>query len=537
VTFVFAVLKSIDCADDGSSDELETIPNGDGVIRSHERFSAERGSATRFGFSINRLIQALSLLLCILFVHPTTADVIHLRNGKKLSVERAWEEGDRIRYERNGNIFGFSKELVERIESGPYRPEPRDAVTPSATERQQSVPVEVLDQTLNLGDATGVDDPEVIRDGQLDQNRLTVIGNEFRLQPANAERKLRYQKALRDVIQWQIKRNDLAAALSSMASYQRLDPDNLPANLTLGWLLIKRGQYHQAENVLLKSRVQNNHSAELHYLLGSVYYHQDRNALALRELQQSLDQRYRPEVESLLKKIQQENLAENEFKQAASLHFVVRYEGSETNQALGQGILASLERSFTELENQLNYSPRDSIAVVLYPDEVFQDVTKMPGWVGALNDGKIRFPIKGLTFVDDTVRGILKHELTHSFIRLKTAGNCPLWLNEGLAQYLSGDSSRSFLPLAKQAISQKRFPDLSHLEGPFIEMDADRAAWAYQESLLATEFLIKSYGLSDVQKLLENSGTTGNFVTGLKTALRREYAELQTEFEEYVQRQ
>jgi hypothetical protein len=259
--------------------------------------------------------------------------------------------------------------------------------------------------------------------------------------------------------------------------------------------------------------------------------------LAVRELQQSLDQRYRLEVESLLKKIQQENLAENDFKQANSLHFVVRYEGSEINRALGQGILAGLERSFTELESQLNYSPRDSIAVVLYPDEVFQDVTKTPGWVGALNDGKIRFPIKGLTFVDDAVRAILKHELTHSFIRLKTAGNCPLWLNEGLAQYLSGDSSRSFLPLARQAIAQKHFPALNQLEGPFIGMDSDRAAWAYQESLLATEFLMNSYGFSDVQRLLEHAGRSGSFLAGLRTALRREYAELQREFEEYVQRQ
>jgi len=532
------VLKSLDCADDGSSHESETTRTGDGVIRTHARSYADVDVAARFGFITNLLDRAVPLLLCVLLSHTARADVIHLRNGKKLSVERAWEDGGRIHYERNGNVFGFSKELVERIESGPYRPEPRYAVSPGAIQRQQSVPVEVLDEALSLGeDASGVIDPEVIRDGQFDQARLTGIENEFRLQPANAERKLRYQKALRDVIQWQIKRNDLGSALSSIDSYLRLDPDNLQANLTLSWLLIKRGQYPQAENVLLKSLVQNNQSAELHYLLGSVYYHQDRNTLAVRELQQSLDQRYRPEVESLLKKIQQENLAENDFKQANSLHFVVRYEGSESNRALGQGILASLERSFTELENQLDYSPRDSIAVVLYPDEVFQDVTKMPGWVGALNDGKIRFPIKGLSFVDDTVRGILKHELTHSFIRLKTVGNCPLWFNEGLAQYLSGDSSKYFLPLAKQAIVQKRFPALSQLEGPFIGMDTDRAAWAYQESLLATEFLMTKYGLADVQKLLENTGKSGTFSTGLRTALRREYAELQKEFEDYVMKQ
>src|SRR5262245_56003031 len=516
-----------------SSDAPETLVNGDLLIKNQPRFSSD--PPNRFlwlGLNLN-VKQLLPLLALLLLVGPTAADVIYLRNGKRLSVERAWEDGDRIRYERNGNMFGFSKELVERIESGPYRPSPADAETPRSAKRQQSVPIEVLDETLNLGKPKGVDDPEVIRDGQLDQNRLAVVAKEFQLEPANLERKLRYQRALRDVIQWQIKRNDLTSALSSLDSYLLIDPNNLAANLTQSWLLIQRGQYAQAENVLLKARVRNNHSAELHYLLGTAYYHQDRNVLAARELQQSLDQRYRPEVESLLRKIQQENLAENEFKQANSLHFVVRYEGSEANKALGEGILASLERSFTELENQLNYSPRDSIAVVLYSDEVFQDVTKTPGWVGALNDGKIRFPIKGLTFVDDTVRSILKHELTHSFIRLKAAGNCPLWFNEGLAQYLSGDSSKSFIPLAKQAIAEKRFPALSQLEGPFIGMDAARAAWAYQESLLATEFLMARYGLADVQKLLENTGKSGSFSAGLRTALRNEYADLQKEFEDY----
>ncbi|MCI0420089.1 MAG: tetratricopeptide repeat protein [Acidobacteria bacterium] len=516
----------------------KTSSAGTRVTATYQAFQSGRHAAVSvrwLGTAVRRCA-AVSLLLCLIFGPPAAADIIHFKNGKKLNVERAWEEGGRIHYERNGNVFGFSKELVARIESGAYLPDAREA-PPKATREGQSVPIEVLDEALDLDDSLDSEAPEVIRDGQLDQNRLRAIENDALLQPGDAQRKLRYQKALRDVIQWQIKRNDLASALSFIGPYLRLDPDNLQANLTLGWLHIKRGQYPQAENVLLKSRIRNDQSAELHYLLGMTYYHQDKNELASRELRQSLELRYRLEVDSLLKKIEQENQAENEFKQANSLHFVVRYEGSETNQALGQGILASLERSFTELENQLNYSPRDSIAVVLYPDEVFQDVTKMPGWVGALNDGKIRFPIKGLTFVDDTVRSILKHELTHSFIRLKTAGNCPLWLNEGLAQYLSGDSSRSFLPLAKQAIAQKSFPDLSQLEGPFIGMDAGRAAWAYQESLLATEFLMKAYGLSDVQKLLENIGKTGNFVTGLRTALRREYAELQREFEEYVQRQ
>ena len=114
-----------------------------------------------------------------------------------------------IHYERNGNVFGFSKELVERIERGNYSPGPQDDVNPIANQRQQSVPVEVLDEALKLTDPSGLDDSDVIRDGQLDQRRLTSIENEFRLNPASAERRLSYQKALQDVVHWQIKRNDL----------------------------------------------------------------------------------------------------------------------------------------------------------------------------------------------------------------------------------------------------------------------------------------------------------------------------------------
>jgi len=470
----------------------------------------------------------LGILLTLSFSCSAWADVIHLKNGKKLSVERVWEDGNKLRYEKDGNVFGFSKELVAKVEAGAYVPDPRDA---TAQIRDEPVLIEVLDETLDIGDKS---ESEVIRNGGIDQVRLRAIANDARLFASDPRHKRRYQKALSDAVQWHIKHNELASAQALMEPYLRLEPENLEANLTLGWLHIKQGQYQLAENIFLKARIKNDRSPDLHYLLGMAFYLQDKNELASRALRQSLELWYRPEVDQLLRKIKQENQAENDFRQANSLHFVVRYEGTATNHVLGQGILASLERAFSELSTELNYSPRESIAVVLYPNEVFQDVTRTPSWVGALNDGKIRFPIKGLSFVDEDARRILKHELTHSFIRLKTSGNCPVWLNEGLAQYLSGESSRQFVALAKQAITQKRFPALSNFEGPFLTMPVPQAAWAYQESLLAAEFLVKTYGLADVQTLLLQSGQGGSFAVGLKAALRRDYIQLQAEFEEYI---
>jgi tetratricopeptide (TPR) repeat protein len=467
----------------------------------------------------------------LLISAPLLSDVLYLRNGKRLYVERSWEDAGKVHYEKNGNVYTFSKELVVRVESGSHASDPREAVS-----MRKSVPVEILEEALDLTEGLGKDETGIIHDGQIDDSKLRRLESEAQADRQDPIKKNAYLNALQEAVQWNVKRGNFISARTYLEPYLRFDPEDLQANLTLAWVNLKQGQYQQAENTLLRAKIKNDGSPDLHYLLGISYYLQDKNELASRTLRHSLALRYRPEVEDLLEKIEQENRAENQYKQANSLHFIVRYEGSAAAHALGQGILASLEKSFMELQEQLNYSPRESVAVVLYPDQVFQDVTRTPNWVGALNDGKIRFPIKGLSYVDRQVDRILKHELTHSFLRLKTAGVCPVWLNEGMAQYFSGDSSQKFQPLAKQAISENRFPPLSELEGPFLGLGPAMATWAYQESLLAVEFLVKTYGLSDVQSLLTRMGQAGSFEAASKETLRRDYTELQQEFEDYVRR-
>ena len=38
--------------------------------------------------------------------------------------------------------------------------------------------------------------------------------------------------------------------------------------------------------------------------------------------------------------------------------------------------------------------------MVLYTQQAFADITRAPGWVGALNDGRIRVPVQGLSELD-----------------------------------------------------------------------------------------------------------------------------------------
>src|SRR5205807_10441065 len=132
--------------------------------------------------------------------------------------------------------------------------------------------------------------------------------------------------------------------------------------------------------------------------------------------------------------------------------FKLRYSGASAP-ALARDVLRTLERHYSEIESELNFTPPESIGVILYTQDAFSDITKAPAWAGALNDGRIRVPVLGLTSVDAELSRILKHELTHSFIAQKTRSACmglaascairaPTWIQEVLAQWMERQRRR-----------------------------------------------------------------------------------------------
>ena len=85
-------------------------------------------------------------------------------------------------------------------------------------------------------------------------------------------------------------------------------------------------------------------------------------------------------------------------------------------------ILAALESDYDDLARDLGTPPRDNIFVTLYTEQAFFDVTHAPAWAGAINDGKLRIPVSGLSSVTPELAHVLKHELAHSFIASCPAG-------------------------------------------------------------------------------------------------------------------
>jgi len=76
--------------------------------------------------------------------------------------------------------------------------------------------------------------------------------------------------------------------------------------------------------------------------------------------------------------------------------------------------------------------------------------------VGALNDGRIRVPVQGLTQLTPALSLVLKHELTHSFVRQKTRAAAPTWVQEGIAQWMEGKRSGVNAPLLLKFMMRSR---------------------------------------------------------------------------------
>src|SRR4029077_15292312 len=169
------------------------------------------------------------------------------------------------------------------------------------------------------------------------------------------------------------------------------------------------------------------------------------------------------EVQAALAKAQRDNQEEENYRENESSHFTLRYSGG-AGPDLAKEILRALEIHFAAIESELNFTPPDSIGVILYTQQAFADITRAPGWVGALNDGRIRVPVQGLTSLTPELSRVLKHELTHSFIQQKTHSRAPVWIQEGIAQWMEGQRSKDNASVLVQVYEQRHGAPLAAFE-------------------------------------------------------------------------
>jgi tetratricopeptide (TPR) repeat protein len=321
--------------------------------------------------------------------------------------------------------------------------------------------------------------------------------------PAQTTEQNAYARFLQNGME-QMKASDYQAARNSFEQARRYNDSAAAAHLGLGMAYFHLRDDQYAERELNRALEINPREATAYQFLGELYYRKDDldSAASYWEKAVELD----PSSSGLrarLERIRREHKTEKEFNRDVTSHFLVKYEGREKIEA-GRIVLRILEDAYGEIGRALTYYPDREIQVILYSDQQFQEVTDAPGWSGGIYDGKIRIPIGGINQKTSGLRRTLYHEYTHAVVRSITP-RVPTWLNEGLAQYFEGMEIDGRQKEILRRIAQAgKLPSLSNLEGSFIGLGSDQAAFAYLFSLSAVRYMIDSFGMYRVKGILED---------------------------------
>jgi tetratricopeptide (TPR) repeat protein len=377
----------------------------------------------------------------------------------------------------------------------------------------------------------------VVREGAIDVVKIAQFENDAR--GGSAAAMARAALAHLAAGNFELSRNSSDEAIEHYTAalpFAAKHSDLLLANLlSLAYVQLRRSEYSTALEYLDRARSVAPQSLAAAQLSGWAYYGLDRTDEAIAAWKTA--QRIQPtaELAALIEKAQQDKDTESEFRRGDTSHFILHYQGN-ASPALAADVLRTLEEQFRDIQAAMRFTPGEPIAVVLYTQETFRDITRAPGWAGAANDGRIRVPVQGLSAVSDQLARVLKHELTHSFIRQKTQGRCPTWLNEGLAQWMDGSRSDSAAQPLIAAYERQAYIPLRQLEGSWTGFSGQGARYAYAWSLAAVESIIANSGYWGIERLLGDFAQESSVEAALGVALQTNYADLDRATAEYLRR-
>jgi len=321
-------------------------------------------------------------------------------------------------------------------------------------------------------------------------------------------------------------------ALSHIQRALEASPGNAGLHTWCAALMLNSGQLADAVAHSEQAAQLEPESAEVQRIRGMAYYQAGRREDAIAAWEHSLQLAPNESVQEYLEKAKREAAVEEHFTETARGHFVLRYEGGQPAEALTDDLLRTLEHDYDALALDLGVAPKTVTTVVLYSAQQFSDVTQAPSWAGAINDGRMRIPLGEVSSITPQLESLLKHELTHSFVH-SAVPNCPVWLNEGLAQLEEPKSLDALTTSLRAQARTGEFVSLSELEGSFQGMTPEQAQRAYVESLAAAEYLRSAYGMDGLRRLLLQLSDGDQPEAALRAVTMGGYADLDRETEAY----
>jgi tetratricopeptide (TPR) repeat protein len=470
-----------------------------------------------------RLYPFLAVGLFLIVASETRADTIVLKNGRRISALSVSVDGDKVRYLTAAGELALPKSIVDHIETG------QDSAVPGAGAANLAItPPSIEPTAANTAAESGA-----VHDGAVDREFLAAAASEARSGAPGANDKAAI--AHHAAAQFELAHGDMEHALADERTALTYAPDNPALLLHVAYMHLRRSEYKQALDYLERARRVAPENPDVAKLAGWAYYGLNKLKQAVSEWQRALTLRPDAEVRAALEKAQRDQQEEETYRENESSHFTLRYSGA-SEPGLAREMLRALEAHFSAIESELNYTPPEPIGVILYTQQAFEDITRAPGWVGALNDGRIRVPVQGLTQLTPELSRVLKHELTHSFVRQKTRANAPTWVQEGLAQWMEGKRSGANAPMLLRVFDAKQAMSLGDLEAPWMRFSNEVVGYAYAWALANVEYIVKLEGMRGVERILDRLAAGDTTEAAVRAVLHGDYNDLMESTAQYLRK-
>jgi len=460
-------------------------------------------------------------VLCLVGFLPgvASADTIYLKNGRKITASHVVLENGQVSYETAAGNLSLPASIVDHVvrEAAPL-------ASTAGTPADRAANLAMAPPSEMVAPATDAAARTAVRDGSIDLNLLAKLESEANANPSPTA-VMRVIAAESAAAQYEISVGDFQRAAEHYDVGLRFDPDNLSLLLQTAYLHLRRSEYSAALNLLDRARRIEPDSLDAAKLSGWAYYGLNRLSDAVTEWKRAMALKPDAEVQHALEKAERDAQEEAGYREGETAHFRLRYNG-EAAPELAREVLQTLETEFEEISSTLNYVPPEAIGVVLYTNQTFSDITRAPSWSGALNDGRIRVPVEGLSSMTDELARVLKHELTHSFVGQKTDGHCPVWLQEGLAQYMEGKRSRTNAGALVSAYENHMDFSLAAYETSWLHLPKETAGTAYAWSLATVEAMLTAGTMDDMSRILDRLAAGSTAEDAIRAVLRDSYADL-----------
>jgi hypothetical protein len=276
--------------------------------------------------------------------------------------------------------------------------------------------------------------------------------------------------------------------------------------------LLNSSQPSQALEILLPALERHPRDPSVLMLAGLAAYRSDQLPAALAYWRQSLALAPNDALSGLYQDAQREAAADRSNDKLYSRHIALRYESSALPADAARSILATLEDDYSRVSAQLGCTATERIIAIVQSREQYMRGTDAAEWSGGHYDGRIHVAWSGGSETDradaaQPMQRALAHELVHACLMNLPSGSnpWPVWLQEGFAQKLSGDSLR---PPVREQLRQlavtHRVPRLENLGMDWFSMTRRDATTAYNLSLAAVDALYEHYPGSGIRKILTN---------------------------------